>query len=227
MKARRAPLGFAALPGLALALATAAAAADPAADVDLPDRSRDRICRRAGIATQFGRHGEVRLVQRGRSHVVQTLLHTKLLRRALGEIREREQEGWPEGAADREASHRYLEALERAERSLPRPGSADAGGDRRRALLIEFALSPDGQTVALLAPRVARSDAALTIEEARGIESLALPRSFVRGDMLRIVAEHFPELDAAALGSGAVPAEWGCGEPETAPSGEEAARGAR
>ena len=193
---RGAVLACAALVASAVAVA---AATSHAADAAEPiDRARDRVRARAEIATPAGPHGEVRVLRRGRSAVVQTLLHTKLLRRAIGEIRKRELAGWPEGSPERAASLRYLAALARAESQLPRPGTG-AGTDRRRALLIEFALWPAGESVTLFAPRVAESGEGLAIEDARAIDVLELPRSFVRGDMLRIVGEHFPELDAEAL----------------------------
>lgn len=167
-------------------------AAPPAPE--LLDRSHDRIVLRADITSRGGTHGEVRLVERGPARVVQTLLYSKLLRRVVGAIRERERESWPAGIEGHEASTRYVDALERAERAIPR-ASADSRGpaaQRQRALLIEFAVSRSAETVVLLAPRVEESGGALSIVGARLIEALDLPRDFVQRDMRLIADEHFP-----------------------------------
>lgn len=184
---------LAALLALPLALATAGNAAYAAPPLGLLDRSRDHILRRADITSRGGKHGEVRLVERGPARVVQSLLYTKLLRRVLARIREREGANWPAGREGHEASARYLAALEEAERSIPRPVAGGQGwaAERRRPLLIEFAVSSSAQTVALLEPRVEETDGVLSITGARLIEALELPRNFVQRDMRLIAEEHF------------------------------------
>lgn len=183
----------AALLALALAVGSRAALAETAA-AELLDRSHDRIVLRADITSRGGRHGEVRLVERGSARVVQTLLFSKLLRRVVGGIRERERENWPPEAEGYQASARYVQALERAEQSIPRPSAGDRGptAERRRPLLIEFAASGSAATVALLEPRVAEVDGSLVIAGARLVERLALPRAFIERDMRLIAEEHFP-----------------------------------
>lgn len=182
--------GTAAVPALMLALAASAATPAP-----LLDRSGDRIVERADITSRGGEHGEVRLVDRGSARVVQTLLYTKLLRRVVGEIRNRESANWPADRDGHDASVLYLEALERAERSVPRPptGHRGAAAERRRPLLIEFAASRSDQAVLLLGPRLEESDGKLTVVDASLIESLDLPRDFVLRDMRLIAEEHFGE----------------------------------
>lgn len=180
---------------LPLALATAAAEpSDPIAPDPLLERSVDRLQRRADIRSRGGKHGEVRIVSRGGTRVVQTLLYTKLLRRVLAEIRSREHANWPATGRDSEASVRYLAALDRAERSIPRPriGDRSAAEERRRPLLIEFVLSNSEAAVMLLEPRVRGGDDGLVIVDARLIERLDLPRDFVERDMRLITEEHFP-----------------------------------
>lgn len=181
---------------LALALASAgsaASAASPAAGVaELLDRSQDRILQRADITARGRKHGEVRLIARGSAQVVQTLLYSRVLNRVVAEIRARERANWPVGRAGHEASERYLAALERAERAIPRSSDAGPGAKRERSrpLLIEFAVSNSHAIVALLEPEVERVEGALKIEGARLIEVLELPRDFVQQDMELIAEEH-------------------------------------
>ncbi len=179
---------------LSLALAIAAAA-QPGAESAGPllERSGDRVLHRSDIRSRGGRHGELRLVARGSTRVVQTLLYTKLLRRVLAEIRDRERENWPAGAAGSEASERYLAALDSAERAIPIPriGDRGAAAERRRPLLIEFAVSNSEAAVMLLEPRVSEADGEISIAGARLIERLDLPRDFVQRNMRLIAEEHF------------------------------------
>jgi len=177
---------------LALAIAGGAALGLPPAS-ELLDRSHDRILQRAPITSRGRTHGEVRLIERGSVRVVQTLLSSKLLRRVLAEIRERERENWPAQREGHEASARYLAALDRAERAIPPAPDRDRGaaGERRRSLLIEFALSNSGEGVALLDPELKQIDGALAIEGARLIEALELPRDFIERNMRLIAEEHF------------------------------------
>jgi hypothetical protein len=177
-------------------LALAAAIAAPAALAATPagelfDRSQDRILQRAAITSRGRTHGEVRLVERGSVRVVQTLLYSKLLRRVLSEIGERERENWPADREGHEASARYLAALERAEREIPPAADRGPDAERRRSLLIEFAVSKTGDGVALLAPQLKELDGALVIESTRLIEVLELPREFIQRNMGLIAEEHF------------------------------------
>ena len=161
----------------------------------LLDRTDDRILARADIAARGGRHGEVRIVARGDARVVQTVLHSKLLRRVVFEIAERERTGWPEWAEGAEASRRYVAALARSEQAVPGPppNVRLATADRRRALLIEFVLSRDAQLVAFFEPSLVDGPEGVAIEGVRPIERIALPRAFVEHDMRRIAQEHLPD----------------------------------
>ena len=175
--------------GLAIATTGGAALAAPPAG-ELLDRSQDRILERADVTARGRKHGEVRLIQRGSVRVVQTLLYSKVLRRVLARIREREHENWPADREGHEASARYVAALERAEMSVPagRTGHPGAAAERRQPLLIEFAVSSSREGVALLEPELKEVDGALVIESVRLIEALELPRDFVQQNM-RLIAE--------------------------------------
>jgi len=182
--------GRAVILALGFAIASNAAPAAPPAG-ELLDRSQDRILQRAPITSRGRTHGEVRLVERGSVRVVQTVLYSKLLRRVLAEIGERERENWPADREGHEASARYLAALERAERAIPPASDRGADAERRRSLLIEFAVSNSGEGVALLAPQLKELDGALVIEGTRLIEVLELPREFIQRNIWLIAEEHF------------------------------------
>jgi len=177
---------------VALAVSIAAhAAPPPAPPAELFDRSHDRILQRTAITSRGRTHGEVRLVERGPVRVVQTLLYSRLLRRVVSEIGVREHANWPADRAGHEASERYLAALERAERAIPPASESGTDAQRRRSLLIEFAVSKSAQGVGLLAPQIEKREGELVIEAARLIEAIELPREFVQRDMRLIAEEHF------------------------------------
>jgi len=176
----------------ALAISIAGSALPtPTAPGELFDRSHDRILERVAITSRGRTHGEVRLVERGPVRVVQTLLYSRLLHRVVAEIGVRERANWPADRDGHEASERYLAALERAERAIPPAAERGTDAQRRRSLLIEFAVSKSAQGVGLFAPELENRDGTLVIEAARQIETIELPREFVQRDMRLIAEEHF------------------------------------
>ncbi len=103
-------MGLAALLTLAALLPLTALAAG----ADSGDRSADVIVARSPIEARGRSHGEVRLVRRGATAVVQTLLVTRTLKRAAGRIRAKEEANGPEGSRGYGASLVSATALEAA-----------------------------------------------------------------------------------------------------------------
>ena len=95
---------------------------------------------RAFLPSSNNVHGEVRLLQRGDTACVQTLLYSKHLRRGLHEMAREEEKAWPDNWPCCEASSNYLVQL-RAVRDTVLGETADNSNDLYR-LLIEFSLGP-------------------------------------------------------------------------------------
>ncbi len=92
----------------------AAASAEPLVPprlAPLLDAAHDRILRRSFVPSEEQKVGELRLIRRGDSDVVQTLLYTKVLKRVVAEIRKKELASWPADQPGHEDAIRYVETI--------------------------------------------------------------------------------------------------------------------
>jgi hypothetical protein len=157
------------------------------------DRSADQILERRPITSRGRRHGEVRVIRRGEAVVIQTLLSSKILKRVVAGIRDRELESWPPGREGHAAALTYLAALD-ATTKATRGGSprshenaaaaADRSRDRRRSILVEFILSNDRHGVVIAHPKLLdKPSGELTLTSVNEERALDVPRSFVERDI--------------------------------------------
>ncbi len=189
MKIAPAALAFLALGALAGGPAPDGTAA-PAPPGRLFDDAQDRIVRSAFVPSEEQRQGEVRLVRRDGAAVMQTVLDTTILKRVVGEIRKKELASWPPGRAGHDDALRYIAALREArDRIQERAARRGRRAGRRRTLLIEFILSPDASLVAFAEPEVEEANGHMRVVARRPIETLALSRSYVRGDIYEIARD--------------------------------------
>ena len=134
------------------------------------------------------RQGEVRLVTRGDATVVQTLLATKVLRRAVAEIRRKEERNWPDGAPGHEDMVRYCDALGAAADGIEAAAGDD---DRRRHVLIEFLAAADRGGVVVGEFQGDEVDGKLTPTKARTIATVPVGRDYLLRNMRLILADSF------------------------------------
>jgi len=182
----------------ALALAGCALAADArGAEPDLPrraawlDAAADRVVARSFVPSAERRVGEVRLIRRGEADVVQTLLYTKVLRRVVGEIRQKELANWPEGPG-REDALRYVDALAAVQKQLSgRPSGAAKAQDRRQKLWIEFVLAPRAAAVAIGAFEMEEHGGEVRVLRRETLALLQPSRDYVLRNMRHIAADAF------------------------------------
>jgi hypothetical protein len=172
-----------------LACAGAAAAEDgvPARLAPWLDPRADRVLHRAAVPSAERKLGEVRILARGRATVVQTLLYSKLLSRAVAEIRRKELANWP-GDPD---ALRYVEALERAQQTIFRRLPAGPQADRRQKLWIEFVLAPDAAGVALGDFELEAPGGELRVVRRAALAVLEPSRSYVERNQRLIVADAY------------------------------------
>ncbi len=164
----------------------------------LVDRSEDRILERRPVTSRGRRHGEVRLLRRGDAVVIQTLLSSKVLKRVVAGIRDRELESWPPGREGHTAALAYLAALDAATKATldgpPRSHEKTSIGaantrDRRRILLVEFILSKSRHGVVIAHPKLLdKPSGELTLTGVNEEQALDVPRSFVERDM-KLIAD--------------------------------------
>ena len=168
----------------------------------LLDASADRVVARTDVPDAVRKQGEVRLVERGRVVVVQTLLSTKALVRVTAEIRKKEAANWPADTPGREDMERYVAAIERAAYRLRTERDEAGGGDRRLRLLIELVATPDVAGLVVGGFEVATDDDPLAPTERRVFETMTLGKTYVFRNMRLILADSFdmPERDVDRLG---------------------------
>jgi hypothetical protein len=174
---------------LAFVAASAEVATTPRSAA-LLDGARDNVVLGAFVPSAIMPQGEVRLIRRGGAVVMQTVLHTRFLNRAVAEIRNKELASWPKDRAGHEDALRYIDAvLEARNRIQERAGRRGRGGDRRQAMLIEFVLSGSASTVEISEPEVERVNGHLRVVSRRPITGLELSRTYVRGDIYEIARD--------------------------------------
>jgi len=158
----------------------------------------ERILARGVVPEPARRVGEVRLIERGDSIVVQTLLYTKVLKRVVGEIRGKEERNWLPGAPGYDESRRFVAALEAAREAVWKEAARlERGADREQCLLIEFVAGPR-HVVTLAVPEIDRKDGEVRITATRPLQSLDLSAEYIRRNMLLILD------DSLHLGEGEV-----------------------
>ncbi len=168
-------------PSFLLAAVLAVSVAAPAFD-----RSADVVVDRAPVPSAWFRVGEVRIVRRGDTDVVQTILRTRYLARVAARIVEKDRSNWPPGSSGRTDSDRYVEALERAAADVLRAERQDVP-----SLLIEFARGPGVSAVVFAEPRVVRDADGLHVSDARTLAVLRPSEAYVERDMILIVSDSF------------------------------------
>jgi hypothetical protein len=183
--------------GIALSLLAGAAAAQvsvPTALAPWLASGDERVVDRRVVPSPERKVGELRILKRGAATVVETLLYTKVLSRAIAAIREKEAANWP---GDPDAA-RYVAALERAQRQiwerLPRDARRE---DRRQKLWIDFVVAPDAAFVALGAFELEEKQGEVRVLRREPLAVLEPAPSYVRRNLLLIVADAF-QLDEAS-----------------------------
>jgi len=186
------------LPLLACLGAPCIALAEPAPA--RPAATQDEVVARSFVPSPERRVGEVRLLRRGDANVVQTLLYTKLLRRVVGEIRQKELANWPEGPGHEDAL-RYVDALAAAQEELW--GRLLAGGqvrDRRQKLWVEFVLTPTKSKLSIGAFEMEEEQGEVRVLRRETLAVLDPSREYVRRNMRLIASDSF-HVEGAALSS--------------------------
>jgi hypothetical protein len=190
------------LPLLGCLWSAAAVAVDaaPTRRAEPPDAAVDEVVARSYVPSPERRVGEVRLLRRGDANVVQTLLYTKLLRRVVGEIRQKELENWPEGPGRADAL-RYVEALSAVQQQLwGRLLASEPLRDRRQKLWIEFVLTPDTSLVSIGAFEMDEVGGEVRVRRREALAVLEPSRAYVLRNMRLIAADSF-QLQGDALRS--------------------------
>jgi hypothetical protein len=184
----------------ALLLAAIATAGDPPPVVE-------RVHARAAVPDEARKIGEVRLIERGSTTVVQTVLATRVIARAVAEIRQKEERDWPLDRDGHSDMRRYVDALEQAtailKQELP-PADARSIDDPERRVRLLIELRADSSSTELVIAEFQARDASTPYEPtvSRVLATLSPSRAYVLENMRLILADAFqlPEADLGRLG---------------------------
>ena len=153
----------------------------------LLDDKRDEIVRSEFVPTEEQPVGEVRLIRRGQAVVMQTVLHTALLKRVVAEIRKKELASWPPDRKGHDDAQEYIDAITTAQQRIQeRDRQREGRGDRRQKMLIEFILSGRASIVAISEPELGEKSGHMRVTSRRTIATLELSRTYVRGNIYEI-----------------------------------------
>jgi hypothetical protein len=153
----------------------------------LLDDKRDEIVRSEFVPTEEQPVGEVRLIRRGQAVVMQTVLHTALLKRVVAEIRKKELASWPPDRKGHDDAQEYIDAITTAQQRIQeRHRRREGRGDRRQKMLIEFILSGRASIVAISEPELGEKSGHMRVTSRRTIATLELSRTYVRGNIYEI-----------------------------------------
>lgn len=188
MRSSSGPAGRGLVVVAVLALATAARA-DRAVLLDV---GKDVLLERAFVPSAQRPQGEVRIIRRGGHAVVQTLLYTRVLKRVLAAISDKERRNWPAGSAGHADMERYVAALEAFRLAAAKRTGQPAGGDDRQVrALIEFVDVPGAPFVAIGGVDIEGSGEAVRIRGRAAPAVLDFSPHYVQRNMRLIVADAF------------------------------------
>ncbi len=162
----------------------------------------EQLLQRTYVPSQEKPQGEVRLIQREETTVVQTLLYSKVLKRVVGAICKKEQQHWPQQRQGHEGAMRYVASLRQALDEIGQRFKARTDrDDRRQKLLIEFSLSDRIALVAFFEPTIEEAEGKVRVLDKRPIAIWEASRAYVAGNMLEIIQDAFAlnETQAAAM----------------------------
>jgi hypothetical protein len=164
----------------------------------LLDTASDRIVRREFVPSEAQKVGEVRLVRRGASDVVETLLYTKVLSRVVAEIRKKELANWPPGQPGHDDALRYALALESVQKQIwDRLPRAEVARDRRQKLFIDFVLTGSSAVVAIGAFEMDETNGEVRVLRREPLVVFEPSRHYAERNMRLIAADSFHEGEAA------------------------------
>lgn len=154
--------------------------------------SSETLLRREPIPAEPPYQGEVRLIRRGTSLVMQTILDSKVLKHVIGAIRKKELLAWPEDKDGWVDSRRYTNDLFRAYEIVKDHAKGSEGSkDRHLKLLIEFVLEERHSYVALYEPTLAMENDHYSIEGKKLLKKLKTSRAYTFNNMQEIARDSF------------------------------------
>ncbi len=145
----------------------------------------ETVLRRVELSSAGKTYGEVRVLNRDGGVVVQTVLHSRYLRKIAGKIAKKEEKAWSPSEPFGVASARYVVALADIANQIRISGKS-------QGMLIEFILTEGAGMVRLVAADVQGSPDSFKVLATRQPEwSEPFPREYVEANQRFIVMDTF------------------------------------
>jgi hypothetical protein len=157
---------------------------------------QEQLIRQVPVPPEPPYQGEVRLLRRNSSQVVQTILHSKVMNHVIAAIQKKELRDWPAGREGSLDSRRYTEELVQSYQLLrQRAKKREQASDRHLQLIIEFVLEGKRGHVALYVPTLTQEGDRFVVQKKELLKKLPLSYDYLHKNMQFIVQENF-QLDA-------------------------------
>ena len=156
------------------------------------DHTHDQVLQRVIVPATENPQGEIQLVQRGDLRVVRTLLASRLLKRVVAAIDNKEERNWPETNHNFSDSDRYRDELFNAtDLAWQKFQQRSDPNERRQFLSIEFILASDKGFIALALPRLSGEYGQFRLIDQQVLSVWRSSHDYVRSNMLQIIKENF------------------------------------
>lgn len=149
------------------------------------------VIRSAPVPDRPPYHGEVKLIRRDSTLVMQTILNSKVLRHVVAAIQKKEFRQWPEDRAGWLDSRRYSNELFQAYEVIQARAKDLQGDDRYLKLMIEFVLEGKRSYVALYAPVVQQDGDHYLVKDKGLLKKLKISRTYAYENLLAIAQDSF------------------------------------
>lgn len=149
------------------------------------------LIRSAPVPEEPPSQGEVNLIRRDSTLVIQTILNSKVLRHVVAAIQKKEFKAWPEDRDGWLDSRRYTDELFLAYETIQTRAKEKQGSDRYLKLLIEFVLKGRRSYVALYVPTLSQDGDHLVVQEKQLLKKLKISRTYAYENMLVIAQDSF------------------------------------
>lgn len=149
------------------------------------------LIRSAPVPDKPPYQGEVKLLRRGSTLVMQTVFNSKVLRHVIAAIQKKELKEWPEDRDGWLDSRRYSEELFQVYGLIQARAKDLQDGDRYLKLLIEFVLQKRRSYVAFYVPTLRQDGDHYLVEDKELLKKLKISRTYAYENLLAIAQDSF------------------------------------
>jgi hypothetical protein len=151
----------------------------------------DVLIQRAPVPAAPPYQGEVRLIRRDSSLVIQTILNSRVMRHVVAAIQKKEFHRWPEDREDWLDSRRYSEELYHAYEISLAEAQKRQSDSRYLQLMIELVLEERRSYFAIYAPTLTQDGDRFSVQAKRLLKKRKTSRNYTYRNILEIAQDSF------------------------------------